>query len=157
MREDHRLLQGIRVLAAPTWTKGFGHSGHYRGAASGLRVGGAAVKGSIYRKWIRNLLSAQATQETSPPDSCPAEPTTVNIPMDMRSLATTLLAILAVIFALRWAQDILVPFVIGILISYALSPLVTWMNRLKIPRPVGSALLLTATHCGSRHVKLSLG
>jgi len=94
-------------------------------------------------------LSAQATQETSPPASCPAEPTTVNIPMDMRSLATTLLAILAVIFALRWAQDILVPFVIGILISYALSPLVTWMNRLKIPRAVGSALLLTALIVGA--------
>ena len=93
-------------------------------------------------------LSAQATQETSPPGSSPDEPTTVNIPMNMRSLATTLVAILAVIFALRWAQDILVPFVIGILISYALSPLVTWMNRLKIPRAVGSALVLMALIVG---------
>ncbi len=69
--------------------------------------------------------------------------------MDMRNLATTFLAILAVIFALRWAQDILVPFVFGILISYALSPLVTWMSRLKIPRAVGSALLLTAFTMGA--------
>ena len=102
-------------------------------------------------------LSDQATQETSPPDSCPAEPTIVNIPMDMRSLATTLLAILAVIFALRWAQDLLVPFVIGILISYALSPLVTWMNRLKIPRAVGSALLLTALIVGAGMLSYPLG
>ena len=94
-------------------------------------------------------LSTPAIQETSPTDNCPAEPTTVTPPMDMRSLATTILAILAVIFALRWAQDILVPFVIGILISYALSPLVTWLNRLRIPRAVGAALLLTALIVGA--------
>ena len=94
-------------------------------------------------------MGAQANQETSPPGSCPAEPTAVNTPMDMRSLATTLLAILALIFALRWAQDILVPFFICILVSYTLSPLVTWMNRLKIPRAVGSALLLTAIIVGA--------
>jgi predicted PurR-regulated permease PerM len=102
-------------------------------------------------------LSAQATQETSPPDSCPAEPTAVNLPTDMRSLATTLVAILAVIFALRWAQDILVPFVIGVLISYALSPLVTWMNKLKIPRAIGAALLLTALIVGAGMLSYPLG
>jgi hypothetical protein len=47
-------------------------------------------------------VSAQADQGTSPPGSCPAEPTTVNIPIDKRNLATTLVAILAVIFALRF-------------------------------------------------------
>jgi predicted PurR-regulated permease PerM len=102
-------------------------------------------------------LKAQATRETSAPDSAPAEPTIVNIPMNMRSLATTLVAILAVIFALRWARDILVPFVLGILISYALSPLVTWMNGLKIPRAVGAALLLTALIVGTGMLSYPLG
>lgn len=102
-------------------------------------------------------LSDKTTQETSPPDVAQAEPTVVDIPMNMRSLATTLVAILAAVFALRWAQDILVPFVIGILISYALSPLVTWMTRLKIPRVVGSALLLTAITVGACMLSYPLG
>jgi len=102
-------------------------------------------------------LSDKTTQETSPPDGAPAEQTIVDIPMNMRSLATNLVAILVVIFALRWAQDILVPFVIGILISYALSPLVTWMTRLKIPRVVGSALLLAAITVGACMLSYPLG
>lgn len=102
-------------------------------------------------------VSAPADQETSPPGRCPAEPTTVNIPMDKRNLATTLVAILAVIFALRFAEPLLVAILIGIIVSYILSPLVTWMNRLKIPRPVGSALLLVAIIVGAALLSYSLG
>jgi predicted PurR-regulated permease PerM len=58
----------------------------------------------------------------------------------VRNLAMTVLACLAVVLLLQYAQSVLVPIVIGILISYGLTPFVGGLQRLRVPRAVGAAV-----------------
>ncbi len=57
-------------------------------------------------------------------------------------LPLTILSILAVVFALHWARAFFIPLLFGVMISYALSPLVNWMQKKRIPRAIGAAILL---------------
>jgi predicted PurR-regulated permease PerM len=58
------------------------------------------------------------------------------------------LAVLALVAALYLARGFFIPLLIGILASYALHPLVDWLERCRVPRSVGAALVL-ATVVGS--------
>jgi predicted PurR-regulated permease PerM len=64
-------------------------------------------------------------------------------PVDARGLALAVLATLATVFALSWAQTLLVPLLLGIVITYTLSPIVFWLERLRIPRVVGAVLVMS--------------
>ena len=55
-----------------------------------------------------------------------------------------ILATLASIFALSWAQNFVVPLLIGIVISYTLNPLVGWLEAIRIPRALGTLVVLAA-------------
>ncbi len=69
-----------------------------------------------------------------------SEPLVIRMPVDVRSLSLSILAGLAVILALQYAQSVLIPVVLGILLSYALSPIVTSLARLRVPRAIGAAV-----------------
>lgn len=71
-----------------------------------------------------------------------ASPPAALAPVDVRSLALTVLAVLAVIFVLHWARTFFIPLMLGVMISYALSPIVNWMQKWRIPRAIGAAVLL---------------
>jgi len=58
------------------------------------------------------------------------------------SLALGILAFIAVVAALYLARAFFVPLLIGILASYALRPVVDWLQAHWIPRPAGAALVL---------------
>ncbi|MBS1219925.1 MAG: hypothetical protein H6R21_3058, partial [Proteobacteria bacterium] len=60
------------------------------------------------------------------------------------SLALTVLAAIALVAALYLARAFFVPLLIGILGSYALRPVVDWLEAHFIPRPAGAALALVA-------------
>jgi predicted PurR-regulated permease PerM len=75
--------------------------------------------------------------------------TTTRIPVDIRSAALTVLAGLAIVLALQYAQAMVIPIVLGILISYALEPIVGWLERRRLSRPVGAALVLLTLVGGS--------
>lgn len=66
------------------------------------------------------------------------------MPEQVRSASLAVLAVLAAIFALQWAQAFLIPLVLGVFISLILDSIVTWMAKWKIPRAIGAAVLLTA-------------
>ncbi len=66
------------------------------------------------------------------------------VPVDIRNAALTVLAVLAVILMLQYAQAVVIPIVIGLLVSYALDPIVRRMEKSHVPRAIGAALLLTA-------------
>ena len=66
----------------------------------------------------------------------------VRVPVDVRSAALTVLAVIAVILLLQYAQSMIIPIVLGVLISYALDPIVSWLERVHVPRPLGAAILL---------------
>ena len=58
------------------------------------------------------------------------------------SLALVILAIIAVIATLHFARAFFAPLLIGILVSYALHPVVDWLEILRIPRSAAAALVM---------------
>jgi predicted PurR-regulated permease PerM len=77
----------------------------------------------------------------SPPEQSPA--LAIGTPVDIRNTALTVLAVLAFVLMLQYAQAVIIPVVLAGLISYALDPLVAWLERLRIPRHLGAAIILT--------------
>jgi predicted PurR-regulated permease PerM len=59
-------------------------------------------------------------------------------------LALTTLAIIALVFTLQWAKEFFIPLVLGILISYTLSPVVIWLQRIKLPRVIAASVVMLA-------------
>ena len=66
----------------------------------------------------------------------------LHMPVDIRSLSLVMLAGLGCLFVLHWAKDFFIPVMLSVLISYALSPVVNWMEVKKVPRWLGAAVLL---------------
>ena len=66
------------------------------------------------------------------------------LPVEARGLAIGILASLATVFALSWAQTFLVPLLLGVVISYTLTPLVAWLEAARIPRSVGTAIVMAS-------------
>jgi len=63
-------------------------------------------------------------------------------PFDVSSIALTGLFILAVFYTIYFMRSILLPIVLALLLSYLLRPIVRGLAKLKIPLPVGAALIL---------------
>jgi predicted PurR-regulated permease PerM len=82
--------------------------------------------------------------------------TTVNLRTDSRSLAEVIVAVVATIFALYWAQRFFIPLFLGIILAYTLNPLVTWMERIKVPRLVGTTIVMMTLLFGVALGTLSL-
>lgn len=57
-------------------------------------------------------------------------------------LAIWILAVVASLFFLREAAPLLIPIVISVLLSYALEPVVAWLQRRHVPRLAGAALVM---------------
>ena len=78
----------------------------------------------------------------------PAVPDTESVELGDRrrgssmSLALAVLAVIALVAALYLARAFFVPLLIGILASYALRPIVDWLQGHYLPRPAGAALAL---------------
>lgn len=64
-------------------------------------------------------------------------------PLNIRSTALIILTSIATVFFIDWAQSILLPLVVSVLISYALDPLVSFFDRFHFPRPLSAALILS--------------
>ena len=58
------------------------------------------------------------------------------------NMALTMLAVIALIFALDWAQIFVISILLGILFAYTLNPLVAWLELIKIPRVLGATLVM---------------
>jgi len=83
-------------------------------------------------------------------------PMVLHAPVDVRSVSLALLAVFAVIFMLYWARDVFIPLMLGIMISYALSPLVDLMHEWRIPRAIGAGVLLVGIVGGGGSLAYSL-
>ncbi|MGH9314313.1 MAG: AI-2E family transporter, partial [Vicinamibacterales bacterium] len=60
-----------------------------------------------------------------------------------RSAALSAMLVLATILILQYAQPVLIPFVLAVLISYMLAPIVTSLQRVWVPRFLGAAVAVT--------------
>jgi predicted PurR-regulated permease PerM len=58
------------------------------------------------------------------------------------STALWVLAVLATLFFLRTARTLLIPIALGVLISYALEPIVAWLAHHRVPRIAGASLVM---------------
>jgi len=74
----------------------------------------------------------------------------------VRNVPLILLTIFASIFILDWAQPVLVPLVLGLILSYALSPVVDRLEKYSIPRALSAAVLLLAIVGGVGATAVSL-
>lgn len=74
----------------------------------------------------------------------PRQPSHVLLHMtpNVRSAALGVLMVLAVLAVLKLASGFFVPLMVGMVLSYALSPLVDWLERLRIPRALTAAVLI---------------
>lgn len=68
--------------------------------------------------------------------------------VNARGLSLGILATIACVFALQWAQKFFVPLLLGIFIAYTLNPVVRWLERWHVRRVVG-ATLVTALILGA--------
>jgi predicted PurR-regulated permease PerM len=71
-----------------------------------------------------------------------ANPSTRDWPASVL-VATRLMSLAVVCAALYWGQAVLVPLVLAALLTFLLSPLVTRLDRLRVPRVVGVLLVMT--------------
>lgn len=71
-----------------------------------------------------------------------AERVLLHMPVDVRSASLVVLAVLATVFALQWASAVFIPLMVSLLLTYALAPLVTRLERIKISRWFGAAAIL---------------
>ena len=69
------------------------------------------------------------------------------MPVDARGVALGILAALALVFALQWAQSFAISLLIGIFLAYTLNPLVVGLERIKVPRSVGASIVMLAVVC----------
>lgn len=77
----------------------------------------------------------------------PKQPPNVllHMPVDRQGLVVaimTLLAVLAVLAVLRWASGFFIPLMLGLVFSYALSPVVDAFQRMKVPRVLSAGVLI---------------
>src|SRR5450631_1472657 len=94
-------------------------------------------------------------------DSHPPEPEPqrvhLHVPVDVRSASLVVIALLASVFVLRWASAVFIPLLLGLMSSYALSPVVDRLQRWHVPRALGAAALLISLLGGLGSMVYSLG
>ena len=90
-------------------------------------------------------LAAVTHEPAVPPDEPHTLPTT---PFAMRNTALVVLAALASIYVLHWASAVFIPLLLGLMFSYALTPLVNRLVQWRLPRTLAAALLLVAIVSG---------
>lgn len=95
-------------------------------------------------RWFRSLKGRhrlKKTGNTTVPSRTSASSTT--------TLALWIVAVLVAVLFLRTAKALLIPIAVAVLISYALEPLVGWLERHHVRRMAGAALVLAAILAGA--------
>ena len=95
------------------------------------------------------------------PDPTPIAPAAVRrLPqrsIDVRSASLAVLAVLATVYALHWAGAVVIPVLLGLMCSYALTPLVNRAQAWRVPRSLSAAVLLLAIAGGVGATAYGLG
>ena len=78
-----------------------------------------------------------------PADGDPDQPRILlQTPINVRSISLVVVAVLASLWALHWAAAVIIPLLLALLVTYALSPVVEALVRFKVPRALSAAVLL---------------
>ena len=127
----------------------------------GQRRRESSVPDQQYDKEERPVLPSSDQNVVVRPETPAAdqEPVVIRMPVDVRSLALTVIAAFGAVLMLQYAQSVLIPIVIGILIAYTLAPLVNALVSVRLPRAVsaGVAVVLLVAGLGVGGYTLSDG
>lgn len=74
-----------------------------------------------------------------------------------RNAALIAITAVSVVFALHWARNFFVALLLGILVAYALDPVVALLRRLRVPRWAAATLTMLALCAGIGAVAVALG
>lgn len=75
---------------------------------------------------------------------------------NLASVSLALIAVLASLSALRWAAEVVVPVLLGLTLSCALTPVVNQLTRFRIPRALAAAALLASVVGGMASIIYTL-
>ena len=121
---------------------------------NGIAVNPAAAANPEPQSMLAGSVGAcTPIESTSSPD--PAH-LTDRLSIDVRGLALAIVTTVVVVFALQWAEKFFIPLLLGIIIAYTLNPLVVWLERIKIPRVLGTSIVMLAVLSGGAFVTISL-
>lgn len=87
---------------------------------------------------------ADLTVADTPSEVLPTRALLPGKPVDVRSAALALIALLVGIHTLHWAAPLVVPLLLGLMFSYALTPAVDVLERWRVPRWIGAAVVVGA-------------
>ncbi|AMO25234.1 permease [Ramlibacter tataouinensis] len=73
----------------------------------------------------------------------------LQVPVQVRSATLIVLAVLLVAATLKWASAFFIPLMLGLLLSYALSPIVDALQRLRVPRALSAGVLILGLLAGA--------
>ncbi|MEO6118757.1 MAG: AI-2E family transporter [Methylotenera sp.] len=73
---------------------------------------------------------------------------TLNDPIQVKNVALVVIMVIAIVFALDWAQSFIITMLLGILLSHTLNPIVIGLERIKIPRWIGATVVILVVICG---------
>ncbi|CAN5742376.1 AI-2E family transporter [soil metagenome] len=80
----------------------------------------------------------------------------LHMPVDVKSLALAVIAVLMSIYLIKWAAEVLIPIMLGVLVSYALSPVVDRLERWRINRGLASGVVLILLVAGIARIAYTL-
>src|SRR5580765_6100568 len=92
---------------------------------------------------INSLHKPIETVPTPPVVATAADAPVVHPLWSKARVPLAIVATAALIYLLQQMQSVLVPFVLGLLLFYALDPIVDWMQQWWVPRALGAALAIT--------------
>jgi predicted PurR-regulated permease PerM len=73
----------------------------------------------------------------------------LHLPVQVRGATLIVLAVLLVVATLKWASAFFIPLMLGLLLSYALSPIVNALQRVRVPRWLSAGLLIVGLLAGA--------
>ncbi len=96
---------------------------------------------------MTNKKALSTEEKINVPDSLSIPPLdlvlpAISHPILVRNVALIIISTIAIIWVLDWAQSFLITLMLGILFAYTLNPLVAWLEHIKIPRLIGSSLVI---------------
>lgn len=92
---------------------------------------------------------SESGAEPEAPSEAAREPVLISMPVDVRGLALTVLAVTTTLWVLYVGRSLFVPILIGFGVSLVLGPMVDSMAKRGVPRVLGAALLLGALLFGT--------
>ncbi len=101
----------------------------------------------------------EPARDNAGPEAAPKaapEDIILHMPIDVRSASLALIGLAVGIYMLNWAAAVFIPLLLGVMLSYAISPLVARLEDWRIPRSLGASLVLATLVFGAGSILYSL-